>query len=65
MEVQLIDPPVTAWVPMDAEAGQVVRVRLESVDPRKGKAHFVPAGPAGADAAGTPGTAGATTAQSY
>lgn len=64
VEVQLIDPPVTAWVPMDAEAGQVVRVRLESVDPRKGKAHFVPAGPAGADAAGTPGTADATTAQS-
>lgn len=43
VEVQLIDPPVTAWVPMDAEPGQVVRVRLETVEPRRGTAHFVPA----------------------
>lgn len=43
VEVQLTDPPVTAWVPMDAQPGEVVRVRLDSVDPRHGKARFVPA----------------------
>ena len=47
VEVQLTDPPVTAWVPMDAEPGTTVRVRLESVDPAKRRAVFVGAdGPA-------------------
>lgn len=43
VEVQLTDPPVTAWVPMDAEVGQVVRVRLESVDTAARRAVFVAA----------------------
>lgn len=48
VEVQLTDPPITAWVPMDAAAGEVVRVRLESVDPAARHAEFVAAdeGPA-------------------
>src|SRR5690606_15072796 len=47
VEVQLTDPPVTAWVPVDAEPGTTVRVRLESVDPAKRRAVFVGAdGPA-------------------
>lgn len=41
--MQLTDPPVTAWVPMDAEVGQVVRVRLESVDTAARRAVFVAA----------------------
>lgn len=40
VEIQLAEPPVTAWVPMDAAPGERVRVRLDSVDPR---ARFVPA----------------------
>ncbi|WP_193104521.1 RNB domain-containing ribonuclease [Brachybacterium sp. FME24] len=43
VEVQLTDPPVTAWVPMDAAIGAVVDVRLESVDPVQRRAVFVPA----------------------
>ncbi|MDN5685137.1 MAG: RNB domain-containing ribonuclease [Brachybacterium sp.] len=43
VEVQLTDPPVTAWVPMDAWPGDVVRVRLESVDPAHRRAVFVAA----------------------
>ncbi|APX31919.1 exoribonuclease R [Brachybacterium sp. P6-10-X1] len=43
VEVQLTDPPVTAWVPMDAWPGDVVRVRLESVDPARRRAVFVAA----------------------
>lgn len=46
VEVQLVDPPVTAWVPMDAAPGDVVRVRLEAVDTAAGTARFVPAGAA-------------------
>lgn len=42
VEVQLTDPPVTAWVPMDAAIGEVVRVRLESVDALARNAVFVP-----------------------
>ncbi|MEE1651142.1 RNB domain-containing ribonuclease [Brachybacterium sp. J144] len=54
VEVQLLDPPVTAWVPMDAEPGTVVRVRLESVDPTQRTAEFVAADRAGSeDGAGT------------
>lgn len=52
VEVQLTDPPVTAWVPMDASPGDVVRVRLDSVDPRHGTARFVPAGDLSASADG-------------
>ncbi|ATG51993.1 exoribonuclease R [Brachybacterium vulturis] len=43
VEVQLSDPPVTAWVPMDAVVGEVVRVRLESVDRAARRAEFVAA----------------------
>ncbi|WP_422117561.1 RNB domain-containing ribonuclease [Brachybacterium sp. UNK5269] len=43
IEVQLTEPPVTAWVPMDAAVGEVVRVTLESVDPARRRAVFVPA----------------------
>lgn len=43
VEVQLTDPPVTAWVPMDASVGDLVRVRLESVDAVARRAEFVPA----------------------
>ena len=43
VEVQLTDPPVTAWVPMDAAAGELVRVRLESVDAGARRAVFVAA----------------------
>ena len=43
VEVQLTDPPVTAWVPMDAAAGELVRVRLESVDADARRAVFVAA----------------------
>lgn len=43
VEVQLIQPPVTTWVAMDARVGEVVRVRLTSVDPATGSAEFVPA----------------------
>jgi len=43
VEVQLSDPPVTAWVPMEAAVGAVVRVRLESVDPQARRAEFVAA----------------------
>ena len=43
VEVQLTDPPVTAWVPMDAEPGATVRVRLASVDTAARRAEFVPA----------------------
>ncbi|MFC7374472.1 RNB domain-containing ribonuclease [Brachybacterium sp. GCM10030267] len=42
VEVQLTDPPVTDWVPMEAEMGEVVRVRLESVEATAGRAVFVP-----------------------
>ena len=44
VEVQLIDPPVTAWVPLDAQMGQVVRVRLENVDVAERSVRFVAAG---------------------
>ncbi|MGO1976055.1 RNB domain-containing ribonuclease [Brachybacterium tyrofermentans] len=44
VEVQLTDPPITAWVPMDAEPGDVVQVRLESVDPATSTIVFVAAG---------------------
>ena len=62
VEVQLTDPPVTAWVPMDAEVGTVVRVRLETVDVPARRAVFVAAdessaaddeAPGGADGAGS------------
>jgi len=43
VEVQLTDPPVTAWVPMDAAVGEIVTVRLESVDPARRRAEFVAA----------------------
>ncbi|WP_394216315.1 RNB domain-containing ribonuclease [Brachybacterium vulturis] len=43
VEVQLSDPPVTAWVPMDAAVGEIVRVRLESVDRAARRAQFVAA----------------------
>lgn len=43
VEVQLIDPPVTAWVPMDAAPGDTVRVTLDSVDHERRRAVFVPA----------------------
>ncbi|MGO2585197.1 MAG: RNB domain-containing ribonuclease, partial [Brachybacterium tyrofermentans] len=43
VEVQLSDPPVTAWVPMDAALGEVVRVRLDSVDAAEREAVFVAA----------------------
>lgn len=32
VEVQLTDPPVTAWIPIDAEVGTVIQVHLDSVD---------------------------------
>ena len=60
--MQLTDPPVTAWVPMDAEVGTVVRVRLETVDVPARRAVFVAAyessaaddeAPGGADGAGS------------
>ncbi|MGO3211338.1 RNB domain-containing ribonuclease [Brachybacterium sp. AOP42-C2-15] len=51
VEVQLTDPPITTWVPMDAAPGEVVRVRLESVDPAKRRAVFVAAGTDAADRA--------------
>ncbi|MGP9536966.1 RNB domain-containing ribonuclease [Brachybacterium sp. AOP43-C2-M15] len=41
VEVQLTDPPVTAWVPMEAAVGEVVRVRLQSVDAAGRHAEFV------------------------
>lgn len=41
VEVQLTDPPVTAWVPMDATVGDVVTVRLASVDTAARRAEFV------------------------
>ena len=44
VEVQLTDPPVTAWVPMDARVGEVVRVRLRAVDVPARRAEFVAAG---------------------
>src|SRR5699024_7042843 len=43
VEVQLIEPPVTAWVEMDAAAGEVVRVRLASVEREARRAEFVAA----------------------
>jgi exoribonuclease R len=43
VEVQLTDPPVTAWVAMDAAVGEIVRVRLGSVDPAGRRAEFVAA----------------------
>ena len=43
VEVQLTEPPVTAWVEMDAAAGEVVRVRLASVDRAGRRAEFVAA----------------------
>ena len=43
VEVQLSEPPVTAWVPMDAALGEVVRVRLDSVDTAEREAVFVAA----------------------
>lgn len=46
VEVQLTDPPVTAWVAMDAQIADEVRVRLESVDPLARRAVFVPVGEA-------------------
>lgn len=53
VEVQLTDPPVTAWVPMDAAVGEIVRVRLESVDRAARRAVFVAAdGQTAAEGAG-------------
>lgn len=53
VEVQLTDPPVTAWVSMEAAVGEVVRVRLESVDRAARRAEFVAAdGEASAEGAG-------------
>lgn len=43
VEVQLTDPPLTAWVPMDAAVGEVVRVRLASVDTAARRTEFVAA----------------------
>lgn len=40
VEVQLVDPPVTAWVPTTAEVGTVIRVRLASVDAASRRAEF-------------------------
>lgn len=48
VEVQMIDPPVTAWVPMDARPGQTVRIRIDSADPADPadrSVALVPAGP--------------------
>ncbi|UEJ83195.1 RNB domain-containing ribonuclease [Brachybacterium halotolerans subsp. kimchii] len=42
VEVQLLDPPVTAWVEADGELGGSLRVRLESVDVAGAGARFVP-----------------------
>lgn len=53
VEMQLTDPPVTAWVPMDAAVGEIVRVRLESVDRAARRAVFVAAdGETAAEGAG-------------
>ena len=48
VEVQLTDPPVTAWVPLDAAVGEMVRVRLASVDPAARRVEFVAADEDGA-----------------
>lgn len=54
VEVQLTDPPATAWVPMDAEVGTVVQVRLETVDTAARRAVFVGAdGSSSAEGAGS------------
>lgn len=42
VEVQLLDPPVTAWVETDGELGGVLRVRLEAVDVTGAGARFAP-----------------------
>ncbi|MGY5764535.1 RNB domain-containing ribonuclease [Brachybacterium sp. DNPG3] len=54
VEVQMIDPPVTAWVPMDAALGETVRIRVVSVDPVARRAELAPADaePAPADQEG-------------
>ena len=49
VEVQLTDPPVTAWVPMDAAVGERVRVRLASVDQTTRRVEFVAADSPAAD----------------
>ncbi|WP_299305191.1 RNB domain-containing ribonuclease [uncultured Brachybacterium sp.] len=49
VEVQLTDPPVTAWVPMDAMVGERVRVRLASVDQATRRVEFVAADAPAAD----------------
>lgn len=36
VEVQLLDPPVTAWVPAQAEVGSALRVRIVSADAADG-----------------------------
>ena len=60
VEVQLTDPPVTAWVPMDAEVGTRVRVRLESVDTTSRRAVLVAAdGDSTTDAGSAGGADGA------
>ncbi|WP_114854785.1 RNB domain-containing ribonuclease [Brachybacterium sp. YJGR34] len=43
VEVQLTEPPVTAWVTMDAPIGARVRVRVDSVDPLARRATLVAA----------------------
>lgn len=43
VEVQLTEPPVTAWVPMDAAVGELVSVRLQAVDPVSRRVEFVDA----------------------
>ena len=58
--MQLTDPPVTAWVPMDAEVGTRVRVRLESVDTTSRRAVLVAAdGDSTTDAGSAGGADGA------
>ncbi len=48
VEVQLLEPPMTAWVPMDAQPGQEVRVRLDRVDTAARRSVFLPAAQSGA-----------------
>lgn len=44
VEVQLLEPPVTAWVETDGELGATLDLRLEAVDVAGAGARFVPVG---------------------
>lgn len=50
VEVQLLDPPVTAWVETDGELGEALSIRLQAVDVAGAGARFVPVGADGATA---------------